>query len=157
VDVARTVGWFTAVFPVRVPVAAGRQPRATLALIGEHLRRIPEGGIGWGLLALGGGSRSRAYREGPRPQISCNYLGRIDPPLGREWWPAPESAGREIGRRGTRPTALDVVGHLAADRLHVALHYDGARRRRVDVAAFADRMLAVLRELAHPDAARRTS
>jgi non-ribosomal peptide synthase protein (TIGR01720 family) len=156
-DVSRTVGWFTAVFPVCLPVAESRRPHETMLLVDHRLRQIPEGGIGWGLLNFAGASSPNARREGPYPDVSCNYLGRVDPPLGRDWSVAPESAGREVGRRGTRPTTLDVVGSLAAERLHIAWHYDRARYRSADVAIFADHMLAALRELADADGSGRTS
>jgi non-ribosomal peptide synthase protein (TIGR01720 family) len=157
IDVSRTVGWFTAVFPVCVRVAASRRPRETMALVEDRVRKIPNGGIGWGLLGFGRDAPADALGDVARPEVSCNYLGRIDPPLGSGWSIAPESAGREIGRGGTRPTALDVVAHLAAERLHVAWHYDGARHRRTTMAACADRLLEVMRELAQADASRRAS
>ena len=52
VDLSRTVGWFTTIFPVRLEAGAD------LPGIREHLRAIPRRGIGWGLLRfLRGGWR----------------------------------------------------------------------------------------------------
>ncbi len=147
VDVSRTVGWFTAVFPVCLRIGDGRRPAETLAIIDRHLRAIPDGGIGWGLLGYGDQAAPREWQGLGHPAMSCNYLGRIDPPSVLTWAVAPESPGREVGHRGTRPTAVDLVAHLAEDRFHVTWHYDARRYERAVIAAMADRCLAVMREL----------
>ncbi|MCC6848189.1 MAG: amino acid adenylation domain-containing protein [Deltaproteobacteria bacterium] len=150
IDVSRTVGWFTAVFPLCVRVAASRRPSDTLAAVDRQIRAVPSGGLGWGLAAFGpeatGGADGGLV--GARPEISCNYLGRIDPPPGLGWRLAPESAGREVAAEGTRPTLLDVVAHVAAERLHVAWHYDAVAYERAAITALAARTLDELRGLA---------
>ncbi|MCC6766335.1 MAG: amino acid adenylation domain-containing protein [Deltaproteobacteria bacterium] len=150
VDVSRTVGWFTAVFPLCVRVAASRCPADTLEAVARRLRAVPAGGIGWGLAVFGPAAGDDAARDlgGARPEVSCNYLGRIDPPRSLGWRIAPESTGPEVGPGGTRPTALDVVAHVAADRLHVAWHYDAVAYEGAAIAALAARALDVLRALA---------
>ena len=50
VDVSRTVGWFTTLFPVRLEIKAREQPGAALKRIKEQLRGVPQRGIGYGLL-----------------------------------------------------------------------------------------------------------
>lgn len=146
-DVSRTVGWFTAVFPVCVRVAASGRPRDTLIEIERHLRAIPNGGVGWGLLGTATRSRSESG-AGRRPEVSCNYLGRVEPPAGSTWTIAPESPGPEVGAHGTRPTSLDVVGALAGGRLRVAWHYDTATQSEAVIARFAAECRDVLRALA---------
>jgi non-ribosomal peptide synthase protein (TIGR01720 family) len=147
-DLSRTVGWFTAVFPVRVQVAASRRPEDTLTLVARHLREIPDGGIGFGVLrsGLSGPETAAELRALPRPEMSFNYLGRTDPPEGR--WPlAPESAGREVGLRGTRPTILDVTAHVRGAELHVDWAYDATLHHRATIQDLAERFLGALREL----------
>jgi non-ribosomal peptide synthase protein (TIGR01720 family) len=142
VDVSRTVGWFTAVFPLCVRVAAGRRPLDTLAAVDRCLRAVPRGGVGWALLAIAPDAESH------RPEISCNYLGRVEPPRGLAWRIAPESVGAEVGTGGTRPTTLDVVAHIAGERLYVAWHYDAVAHTRDTIEGLAERALGVLEALA---------
>src|SRR5690348_10223739 len=49
-DVTRTVGWFTTVYPLIVPVTEPLEPDAVLQAVKARLRSIPRSGIGYGLL-----------------------------------------------------------------------------------------------------------
>ncbi|WP_405582823.1 amino acid adenylation domain-containing protein [Streptomyces sp. NBC_01190] len=88
VDLSRTVGWFTSLFPVRLdpgPVprlTAARIPGAVLdqALkqVKEQLRTVPDRGMGFGMLRyLNPATREVLARTDTTPQIGFNYLGRI--------------------------------------------------------------------------------
>ena len=112
IDVSRTFGWFTAVFPVAIRIAPARNPWATLAAIDRHLADVPDGGIAWGAVVHGDDEECCEVTGIPRalPEISINFLGRVDPPRSARWTIAPESPGREHGHRGTRRTILNVVG-----------------------------------------------
>ncbi len=154
VDVSRTVGWFTAVCPVRVAVAAGRRPSDTLLLVDRHLRALPDGGVGWGILAYGTDAPVVEVAGGAsaRPVVSCNFLGRIDPPPWPGWRVAPESPGAEVGVRGTRPTTLDVVAYLTGSRMCVDWHYDARAHAGDAIADVAAVCLGVLEQLADEEA-----
>ena len=49
-DLSRTVGWFTTIFPVLLEVNNSSGPGETLKSVKEQLRRVPNRGIGYGLL-----------------------------------------------------------------------------------------------------------
>ncbi|NEB42174.1 non-ribosomal peptide synthetase [Streptomyces sp. SID14515] len=87
-DVSRTVGWFTSMYPVhldpRVPDREWPDVRAggpalgrVLKEVKEQLRAIPDNGIGYGLLRYLNEEAGAALSALPAPQISFNYLGRI--------------------------------------------------------------------------------
>ncbi|MET0594590.1 MAG: condensation domain-containing protein, partial [Polyangiaceae bacterium] len=77
IDLSRTVGWFTAVFPVALAVA--RDLGENILAIKECLRQVPRHGIGFGVLAQRGTPevRERLARRS-RPRITFNYLGQTD-------------------------------------------------------------------------------
>jgi amino acid adenylation domain-containing protein/non-ribosomal peptide synthase protein (TIGR01720 family) len=85
-DLSRTVGWFTAVYPARLDpgtaalaeVAAGG-PAAGEAVkrIKEQLRAVPGDGLGYGLLRYLNPATAPALAALPAPQIGFNYLGRF--------------------------------------------------------------------------------
>jgi non-ribosomal peptide synthase protein (TIGR01720 family) len=81
-DLSRTVGWFTAVYPVRLdpgPVGAGAEPLAdALKRVKEQLRRVPDKGLGFGLLRYLNPATREKLAAGGEPQISFNYLGRFE-------------------------------------------------------------------------------
>ena len=71
-DLSRTVGWFTAVYPVRIDLTGlGVDTPTVVKSVKEQLRTTPGSGIGYGLL------RRAGMLTGPEPQIGFNYLGKM--------------------------------------------------------------------------------
>ncbi|MEV1085172.1 amino acid adenylation domain-containing protein [Streptomyces sp. NPDC050211] len=84
-DLSGTVGWFTAMFPVRLDLtgidiadALGGGPAAGRAIkaVKEQLRAVPDNGIGYGLLRHLNPQTAAALAGARQPQIGFNYLGR---------------------------------------------------------------------------------
>jgi len=150
IDVTRTVGWFTAVFPLRLPVAVTPRPEDTLALLVRHLGEIPHGGAGFGLV------RADLDAGWHRPEVSFNYLGHLAVPAAAGWRLAPEAPGRELGLRGTRPTILDVTVQVVDGRLAVLWDYDRTLLARPVIERLADRWMTVFCGLAGHTPTRRS-
>ncbi|MEU5185533.1 amino acid adenylation domain-containing protein [Streptomyces klenkii] len=102
VDVSRTVGWFTSLFPVRVDLhdidleqvrAGGQAAGQALKAVKEQLRAVPDHGIGYGLaryLHPETRTRTRLSRR-PAPQVGFNYLGRFSAADTGQWAVAGEA------------------------------------------------------------------
>ncbi|MFI2211202.1 amino acid adenylation domain-containing protein [Streptomyces sp. NPDC020141] len=96
-DLTRTVGWFTSQYPVRLDtggldldeaLAGGPAAGTAVKRIKEHLRALPDRGIGYGLLRHLNDTTAPALAAYPEPQIGFNYLGRFDtsaPGNGQDW------------------------------------------------------------------------
>ncbi|MCZ0993048.1 condensation domain-containing protein [Streptomyces noursei] len=119
VDLSRTVGWFTTVFPVEL--ATGGRWDALVKSVKETLRGVPHRGLGYGALRYLGDPDSAAGELGRavRPQVSFNYLGQFDgmtadSSLYRAMLPNPRG---EHSPLDARPYALDVVGRVVDGRL----------------------------------------
>ncbi|MDR6571357.1 non-ribosomal peptide synthetase, partial [Chitinophaga ginsengisegetis] len=50
VNISRTVGWFTSMYPVLLEGIPGEEAEDTLIRVKDHLRRLPNKGIGYGML-----------------------------------------------------------------------------------------------------------
>jgi amino acid adenylation domain-containing protein/non-ribosomal peptide synthase protein (TIGR01720 family) len=75
VDLSRTVGWFTSLYPVRLPVAAD----GAVEKVRDELRRLPRKGLSYGLLRyLAAGGTGEKLRSLPAAPILFNYLGRFE-------------------------------------------------------------------------------
>jgi amino acid adenylation domain-containing protein/non-ribosomal peptide synthase protein (TIGR01720 family) len=98
-DVSRTVGWFTTMFPVALTVPDGDW-RTVVRAVRKQLRSLPGNGFGYGALRYLG----TLDPPGPLPSLSFNYLGQFD------------SRAEEDG--GLFGAALPVLGadHDPADR-----------------------------------------
>nr|WP_178075078.1 non-ribosomal peptide synthase/polyketide synthase [Pseudomonas sp. 1239] len=76
-DLTRTVGWFTSMFPVKLSPADSLA--GSIKRIKEQLRAIPDKGIGFGALRYLGNDQARAALAAlPVPRITFNYLGQFD-------------------------------------------------------------------------------
>ncbi len=77
VDLTRTVGWFTSLFPVRLQ--AEGELASAIKSVKEQLRAVPDKGLGYGLLRYLGAPAVRASLAGlGAPRITFNYLGQFD-------------------------------------------------------------------------------
>ncbi len=152
VDLTRTVGWFTTMFPVRLEIVPGEDPGRSLQRIKEHLRGIPRRGIGYGLLRYLREDTALAGASGAR--VSFNYLGQLD---GSGRAPAPsggplfEGAGEWTGPlsspRASRSHDLEIVGLVAGGCLRIDWLYSQNLHRRSSIEEWAAAFLNHLRTL----------
>ncbi|WP_281290792.1 non-ribosomal peptide synthetase, partial [Streptomyces sedi] len=78
VDLSRTVGWFTSIYPVRLPASeSGEGAGGVLREVTERLAEVPDGGLGYGMLRYTNPETRARLAAHPAPQILFNYLGRI--------------------------------------------------------------------------------
>ncbi|MBY0463081.1 MAG: amino acid adenylation domain-containing protein, partial [Alphaproteobacteria bacterium] len=76
IDLSRTVGWFTSIFPVHLTLENSHDLGEAIKTVKETLRQIPHKGIGYGILSS---LTQSALRSSVRhPSISFNYLGQWD-------------------------------------------------------------------------------
>ncbi|MER6796953.1 amino acid adenylation domain-containing protein, partial [Amycolatopsis mediterranei] len=152
-DLSRTVGWFTAEFPVALTLPATENWGSTLKAVKEQLRAVPGKGLGYGALRR---------HDDPVPQISLNYHGQWtaaggDDGLYRGWG---GELGDDIDPARPRTALLDVVGIVDGGRLELAWTYAPGVHREDTVRGLAEQVLTALREIvahcAGPDAGGRT-
>ncbi|MEV0604832.1 amino acid adenylation domain-containing protein [Polymorphospora rubra] len=97
VDLSRTVGWFTTVYPVRLDPGAVDPDRpdtlrAAVTRVRDTLRAVPGNGIGFGLLRHLNSRTGATLAALGDPDIQVNYLGRFSVPEAADWTFAPEMA-----------------------------------------------------------------
>ncbi len=77
-DTSRTVGWFTASYPVHLSIAPDEDLSASIKSVKEQLRRVPGDGSSYGVVRYLGVDRGAAERleSQQEPQVLFNYLSR---------------------------------------------------------------------------------
>ncbi|OIN52090.1 non-ribosomal peptide synthetase, partial [Pseudomonas costantinii] len=115
IDLTRTVGWFTSLFPVKL--SPGAALGDSIKSIKQGLRAIPDKGVGFGALRFLGDDASRAALQAlPVPRITFNYLGQFDASFdkaqGALFNPASESAGDEQSPLTTLGNWLTLNGRV---------------------------------------------
>ncbi|QWR77834.1 amino acid adenylation domain-containing protein [Candidatus Magnetomonas plexicatena] len=76
INVSRTVGWFTSVYPVVLNISESGNLDDTIKHVKETLRKVPQNGIGYGILKYISGEHGLSLNQSP--QIAFNYLGSFD-------------------------------------------------------------------------------
>ncbi|MGV9822300.1 amino acid adenylation domain-containing protein [Nocardia xishanensis] len=154
-DLARTVGWFTSVYPVAIDLAGidldeafAGGPAAGLAIKAakEQLRAIPDRGVGYGMLRYLNPRTAAELAAGPTPQISFNYLGRAAGGTEGPWLPRRFAATQDD--LAPLPAVVDVNAIMGADGLEVTWAYATELLDADDVRAFAEHWATALAALA---------
>uniref|UniRef100_UPI0030DA9FB3 amino acid adenylation domain-containing protein n=4 Tax=Pseudomonas sp. JAI120 TaxID=2723063 RepID=UPI0030DA9FB3 len=121
IDLTRTLGWFTSLFPVRLTPAESLG--ASIKQIKEQLRAVPDKGLGFGALRyLGDEATRQAFSALPVPRITFNYLGQIDGSFDQPdglFTLAAESAGTEQSPEAPLGNWLTLNGQVFGGELHL--------------------------------------
>ncbi|MEU9609746.1 amino acid adenylation domain-containing protein, partial [Streptomyces sp. NPDC048057] len=160
-ELSRTVGWFTSVFPVRLPLdgvdvadALAGGPAAGVALkqVKEALRAVPNHGIGHGMLRhlnAGAGAELAAHA---RPEIGVNYLGRFATGDGAErpedaYWMGEPGGGSEPDMPLAHVVEINAVTEDRRDGPVLVANWTwaGGLLDRADVERLAEGWFAALR------------
>ncbi len=148
VDLSRTVGWFTSVFPVALDVPAGDWGEV-LKATKERLRAVPRRGIGYG-----------ARYGGVQPSVAFNYLGQFDASAGGTAFRTTGGLTADAAPDTPRHHLLDVVGAVEEKRLRLTWYYSDEVHDESTVRSLAEAMTVALREIvahcAQPGAGGRT-
>ncbi|MEH2063790.1 MAG: amino acid adenylation domain-containing protein [Nostoc sp.] len=152
VDLSRTVGWFTTLFPVhlQLEVEEVAHPGEVLKLIKEQLRRIPNRGIGYGLLRyLHQDHTIRTKLQAlPQAEVSFNYLGQFDQVLqASAVLGLAEEFKAEQSLLNRRSHLLGVSGFIHAERLEMTWTYSEKVHKRDTIEGLAFGFMEALRSL----------
>jgi non-ribosomal peptide synthase protein (TIGR01720 family) len=153
-DLSRTVGWFTADFPLRLDLRRADSPLQCLRLVKDALNALPCSGLGFGLLA--------SYHPDPElrerlnrlayPAISFNYLGQYDEnvqegPLRL----ADENHGEERDPRDPPSALLDINGGVINGRLRLDFSYFPSCHSPTTMQRLIDRFAEAMQFYLHMD------
>jgi non-ribosomal peptide synthase protein (TIGR01720 family) len=151
VDLSRTIGWFTAIYPVVLEVGALWQPGAELMSIKEKLRRVPNWGIGYGLLRYLSADDTirQRLRELRQAEVSFNYLGQFDQVVSGSalYTPARESIGSPYSPQSRRTHLVAIYGSIAGGQFHLGVEYSSRFHRQETIERLGASYVAALREI----------
>ncbi|MEC3975542.1 non-ribosomal peptide synthetase [Amycolatopsis sp. H20-H5] len=139
VDLSRTVGWFTSVYPVRLEAGDN-----ALRRVKDLLRAVPGNGIGYGILRHFDPESGLAGR--PVPQICFNYLGRFGANAVGDWTPEAVSVA-EADPDMPLPHVLVVNAAIEDDRLVAEWIWAGDVLADADARRLATRWLRAVENL----------
>ncbi|WP_162150808.1 MULTISPECIES: non-ribosomal peptide synthetase [Methylosinus] len=133
VDVSRTVGWFTSIYPVRLQDVLESDPEQLIKSVKEQLRRIPTNGFYHGV------RRYLRDEGGARGDILFNYLGRLDQALSPDspFAPATGASGENLSLEGSFSHEWEIVGDVTDGCLRLCWRFSAERYSRSTIEALA--------------------
>jgi amino acid adenylation domain-containing protein/FkbH-like protein/non-ribosomal peptide synthase protein (TIGR01720 family) len=150
VDLSRTVGWFTSIFPVRLELpetGSSWNPGEALKSVKEQLRKIPQRGVGYGILRYLTPDADLVSR--PEAPMVFNYLGQFDQVLAgsKMFRMARESSGPWHSPIQRRRYLLEINSLVIDGSLKLWWTYNQSFYSESEVRQLADEFMVALREL----------
>jgi non-ribosomal peptide synthase protein (TIGR01720 family) len=146
VDLSRTVGWFTTLYPLQLHVRPEDQPEEVLARVEHSLRSLPHHGLDYGVLSY---LSPDAQPLRPASEMLVLYLGRLGQgaaetellrlaPLSPGWTQHPEDE---------RPYPLELTGQTINNRLRLTLTFSTQMYQPRTLEVLLERMLRAYERL----------
>ena len=141
-DVSRTVGWFTSLFPVRLELV-GRSWEEAVAETVQVLHAVPNRGLGFGLLA--GAAAEPGDGAGrlclPAGCASFNFVGVIAAPAeDTVFLPSAANLGQAVDEGSRALFAMDLLASVRQGELVIELSHDPAVLSPAQARALLDAM-----------------
>ncbi|MBD2293369.1 amino acid adenylation domain-containing protein [Anabaena sphaerica FACHB-251] len=149
VDLSRTVGWFTTIFPVLLDLENIATVGDALKAIKEQLRSIPNRGFDYGVLRYLCSDTVQYLAAMPQAEVCFNYLGQFDQVLQESslFKLASESSGVERSLLGSRRHLFDINGFVTGGCLKINWTYSTAIHKAETVLSLAQSFLQALQEI----------
>ncbi len=122
IDVSRTIGWFTSLYPVVLNLAEQGDIGYHIRQVKEALRAVPKNGAGYGPLRY---TQPRTHLQMHEPQVSFNFISDSD----SSSYPAPfahasEPTGTAFSLLAQRLFDVDFLLSIEDRCLQVEINYD---------------------------------
>ncbi|MBJ6369617.1 non-ribosomal peptide synthetase [Snuella sedimenti] len=148
VDINRTLGWFTTVYPVSLNIRSKEEVGTLIADTKDMLRAIPEKGIGYNVLRYFGDKETRKSLARDYQEIIFNYLGSFDKSVSKDTNKligfAGESAGEPIGQSNKNPHRIVINSMVINNILQLDWSYDSKRYHKETIQHIADEYIVAL-------------
>ncbi len=150
-DLSRTVGWFTNLYPVLFSIGRADDNVTDLSRVSTQLDQIANEGIGHGLLRYlcQEAQIVDALAAQPQAEISFNYLGQTDGNLAASalWQRVSIVDGTSRSPQAVRPHMIEVNCWVAQNQLVVRWGYSQSLHHRTTLQTVAEQYMQYLRSL----------
>ncbi len=146
IDLSRTIGWFTSSFPVAFQLEK-TDVGEVIKQVKEQLRKIPNKGIGYGVLRyLTSSKQTEGICFQLQPEISFNYLGQFDRDVDHGLFaPSMMPKGDDVSPLSSSPYLLNIYGLVMYHRLEMHFDYNKHIHRSETITGVAEEFMSQLR------------
>ncbi|TCS97013.1 non-ribosomal peptide synthetase [Hazenella coriacea] len=143
IDVSRTVGWFTSLYPIQLTVQ-NVDLSMQIKLLKDQLRRIPNKGLCHGVLKYISGE----LPSNPQKLVRFNYLGDFNTTFSNGIFEfAEEYSGQEMSDQNEMDCLLDLVAYSVNQKLKITISYSRNKFKRETIEQFAHAYIKQLQSL----------
>jgi amino acid adenylation domain-containing protein/non-ribosomal peptide synthase protein (TIGR01720 family) len=152
-DLSRTTGWFTSLYPLLLETSTGVSPTDTLKHVKELMRAVPLRGIEYGIGRYLSPARDFVERLESQPpaEIIFNYLGQLDRVVlaGEDWKLVLESKAPEHAPNEIRSHLLEIEGAVHGGCLRLTWKFSRNLHKLATIQRIAGRYAETLELLIH--------
>lgn len=149
-DVSRTLGWFTSIYPFTIPNRNNRSLLQHVTEVRNALQQVPAKGTGYGLWNNYVNNNAAVNNQ---PAICVNYLGQFANNLEVQQEGGVHiqlgEKGAEVHRAMPRMHELELSAMITDNELHCAVQYSKNRFTTVTIHNFVQQLQQVLVEIVH--------
>jgi amino acid adenylation domain-containing protein/non-ribosomal peptide synthase protein (TIGR01720 family) len=137
-DITRTVGWFTSLYPVLLDMSRSDDISYLVRHIKEDLRSIPDKGIGYGILRYISPESGLNADHTQTPEICFNYLGQLGYAAGTDLFSISSlQAGDMVSPESKSMYKLNINAVIQDGMLKVAFQYNMRQYCKQTISSFA--------------------
>lgn len=139
IDTSRTIGWFTAIYPLGFNVEK-EELGANIMHVKERVRKVPDNGIGYGVLRYLNKRPSQAKRQ--KAEIRFNYLGQFGGEVSNDLFSlSTDFSGDEISRANRLTANLEVNSFIAGEILNIEMVFSKNKFTEPEISAVKENLL----------------
>ncbi|MDP4196949.1 MAG: condensation domain-containing protein, partial [Bacteroidota bacterium] len=154
IDVSRTIGWFTSIYPLFIKAESVdgniSEVGNIISMIKEKINGIPDKGISYSLLKYlnKNNTLSENIRRYPTPEMSYNYLGQFNQEISQSGYEILSSAvKKERAIKNKRLYILDFSASIIDQRLNVYWTYSKNLHSKKTISYLADLYMSNLQAI----------
>lgn len=151
VDLSRTVGWFTAEYPLYLRIDTSKSIIENVSSIQQQLNNVPQRGFHYAIFRylVADPEVRQKLGEQRAPEVSFNYLGQFDQLFtdGATFELAEESTGFNRSPLETRQFMIDINGAIAGNCLEFSFEYSETLHSRKTIESLAGSFLEALQTI----------
>jgi non-ribosomal peptide synthase protein (TIGR01720 family) len=149
-DVSRTIGWFSPIFPLALSTDPRQTALESVYAVRHQIRAVPNGGIGYGVMRYVASDMDMraAIERMAVPEVAFRFLGPCILPVGVFSKLASEWTGPSRGSQSRRPYLIEVTALVHGAELRVDWAYSNEFHAPETIAWLAQQFMANVRALA---------
>ncbi|MEL7002249.1 MAG: condensation domain-containing protein, partial [Bacteroidota bacterium] len=146
IDITRTVGWFTSIYPVSMEHAHDLSLTDHIIAVKEIMHNVPNNGIGYGVFKYLRPNETDSPDQ--KPSVLFNYLGKIDNELeSTDFNLAQDDIGQERDERMDRIYEFRINAIMVKNVLNVSIGYNRNHYHLFTIERLKETILDTLSEI----------